>query len=79
MYYYYYYNSSPCFIIRACQIWYFFGIFSFILNELELLKTPISRKFHEAIIKRIEQISNLVGMLHYLNSRITRGKIASSS
>ena len=46
------------------------GIFSLILNELELLNNSISIKLHEAIIKRIEQIRNstLVGMLHYLNN-----------
>ena len=54
------------------------GIFSFILNELELLNNLISIKLHVAIIKRIEKRrnSNLVGMLHYPNSeRITRGKL----
>ena len=44
--------------------------FSLILKESELLNNPISRKIKEAIIERIEQRrnSNLVGMLHYLNS-----------
>ena len=39
--------------------------FSLVLNELDLLNNPISRKLHEAIIKRIEQRRNrnLVGML----------------
>ena len=39
------------------------------LSQYEL-NNPISRKLHEAIIKRIEQRrnSNLVGMLHYLSS-----------
>ena len=45
-------------------------IFSFIPYELELLNNPLSLKLHEVIIKRIEQRrnSNLVGMLHYINS-----------
>ena len=54
------------------------GIFSLILNALDLLNNPISRELHDAIIKKIEQrrYSNLVGMLPYLNrGKNTRDKM----
>ncbi|XP_023230454.1 uncharacterized protein LOC111641584 [Centruroides sculpturatus] len=54
------------------------GIFSFIINELNQLNTPFSRRLKESFIRRIAERRNvkLTGLIQYLNSGKNYGKVS---